>query len=276
MLLRNQMRGVFRYGALKAWRLRRRMARESVEPKHFLAVCAIMKNEGTYLAEWIDWHHAMGVEKFYLYDNDSDDDTRAVLEPYIASGLVEYVWFPGVARQLAAYDDCFERHRLDAQWIAVIDIDEFIVPMKHRTLREFMQTQSPDVASVEINWLCYGSSGHKERTPGGVMERFTRHSEPGHTLNHHVKSVVNPRRVCCMIGCHEAARVSGRTVDSHGETVSAHFRRRPQQQDVIRINHYAVKSFQEFMQKRARGRARGKQRYRPMDYFTQYDLNDQE
>ena len=105
------------------------------------------------------------------------------------------------------------------------------------------------------------------------MERFRRHSLPEHRLNTHVKSIVDPRRVCAMIGCHEAARLYGCAGDSHGMPVKKHFGDRKPQQDVIRINHYAVKSYEEFLAKRARGRARINT-LRDMSYFDAYDLND--
>ena len=79
-----------------------------------------------------------------------------------------------------------------------------------------------------------------------------------------------------MIGCHEAARIDGRTADSHGGEITRNFRDRTPQQDVIRINHYAVKSRQEFFEKQQRGRASGKKRNVPDDYFLSYDLNDVE
>lgn len=277
-MLRNQWRGKLRYGCRHAAETRAFLKEnEGVAPKHYLAVCAIAKNEGQYFREWIEWHRKMGVDKFYIYDNDSTDDTREVLAPYIESGLVEYTPFPGLSRQLAAYDDCLERHRLDARWIAVIDIDEFIVPLKDASIPEFLR-RFEDFSAVEINWLIFGSSGKKKQEPGGVMERFTRHSLPNHKLNRHVKSIINPRRVYNMIGCHEAARIDGDAADSHGTPLRRSFRDREPQQDVIRINHYAVKSYEEFTAKRARGRARGnvKHRIRGLEYFDQYDLNDLE
>lgn len=272
-MARNRWRGILRYGPLRAWRLRRSMKRDQSVPKHYLSVCAIAKNEAPYFKEWIDWHLSQGVEKFYIYDNESSDNIREVLDPYIERGVVDYTYFPGIGRQLDAYDDCFERHRLDSRWIAVIDIDEFIVPVRDRNILDFLH-RFEEFSAVEINWLCYGSGGQKEKTPGGVMERFKCHSLPEHPLNRHVKSIIDPRKVCCMTGCHEAARIAGKTADSHGDAVGDNFRRREPQHDVIRINHYAVKSYAEFMEKRARGRARGKRRYRPLEYFTQYDLND--
>ncbi|WP_313382317.1 glycosyltransferase family 92 protein [Proteiniphilum saccharofermentans] len=212
------------------------------------------------------------MEKFYIYDNESTDNTKEVLEPYIVSGLVEYVFRKGVKQQLPVYDDCLEKHRLDARWIAFIDLDEFIVPMQDKTIPQFL-CRFEGASAVEVNWLVYGSGGARKKVAGGVMERFKRHSEPSHILNRNVKSIVNPRRVFSFIGCHEVARMSGKTVDSHGQSVRKNFRDRNPQHDVIRINHYAVKSYEEFLEKRARGRARALS-IRNLDCFEQFDLND--
>ncbi|MCE5332002.1 MAG: glycosyltransferase family 92 protein [Bacteroidales bacterium] len=271
-MARNRWRGILRYGLCRAVKLMRRMKHDKSPPKYYLTICAIAKNEGPYFKEWIEWHKKLGVEKFYIYDNESTDNTKEVLEPYINSGLVEYIYFPGKRQQLLAYDDCLEKHRLDARWIAVIDLDEFIVPQKDATIPEFLR-KFESYPAVEINWLIYGSGGAREIAEGNVMDRFKYHSLPNHISNRHVKSIVNPRRVFCFIGCHEVARMSGRTVDSHGEIIKKNFRDREPQQDVIRINHYAVKSYEEFLNKRSRGRARTLKQ-RNLEYFNQYDLND--
>ena len=275
-MTRNQWRGKLRYGLLNAIKLRHRIKEhKDTKPEYYLAICAIAKNEGPYLKEWIEWHQKMGVEKFYLYDNESTDNTREVLAPFIESGLVDYTYVEGYSQQLPTYDKCMEEHRFDTRWLAIIDIDEFIVPQQDKSITDFLKRME-DFSVVEINWLCYGSGGAEKREPGGVMERFKRHSLPNHELNRYVKSIVDPRRVYCMIGCHEAARINGIAADPHGRKIKVSHRDREPQHDVIRINHYAVKSFEEFKQKQARGRARGNvsKRIRGDEYFTKYDLND--
>jgi hypothetical protein len=272
-LERNRWRGILRYGSIRAIKLLKRLKRErNAVPRYYLAVCAIAKNEGPYFKEWIEWHKNLGAEKFYIYDNDSDDGTKDILAPYIDSGLVEYVFFPGKKKQLPAYDDCLEKHRFDARWIAVIDLDEFIVPIKDKNIPEFLN-RFENFAAVEINWLVFGSGGAKQEEPGGVMERFKSHSASEHYLNRHIKTIVNPRRVFNFIGCHEASKISGNIADSHGNRIKKHFRDREAQHDVIRVNHYAVKSYEEFLKRRSRGLA-NTLRVRNLEYFDLFDLND--
>jgi hypothetical protein len=45
----------------------------------YLAMCAIAKNEGRYLQEWIEYHKLLGVEMFYIYDNESTDNTQSCI-----------------------------------------------------------------------------------------------------------------------------------------------------------------------------------------------------
>ncbi|MDE6573026.1 MAG: glycosyltransferase family 92 protein, partial [Duncaniella sp.] len=168
-MARNRWRGILRFGLINALRLKRRLKKDTTSPDCYLAVCAIAKNEGTYFKEWIEWHLSQGVEKFYIYDNESTDSTREVLQPYIEAGVVDYTYFPGYRMQLAAYDDCLDRHRLESRWIAFIDLDEFIVPRRHQSIPDFL-SGFEEFPAVEINWLIYGSGGAEKREPGGVME----------------------------------------------------------------------------------------------------------
>jgi hypothetical protein len=189
--------------------------------------------------------------------------------------LVEYVLWPGQAQQIPVYDDCIARHRLEPRWMIYLDLDEFIVPARREvTLTDFLKKMERHPV-VEVHWLVYGSGGQTERRPGGVMERFKHHSPQEHEVNRHVKSFIDPRRVGNMTGCHEAARLpgTGYPVDVRGERIRDNWARRKPVGGDIRINHYAVKSHEEFLEKRARGRARALT-MRNENYFRRFDRNE--
>ena len=85
-----RVKKIVEYGIFK-WKKESKELRKNQHQnkyKYDLAVVAIMKNEGPYLKEWIEFHKLVGVQKFYLYDNESNDDSRKILEPYIKEGLV--------------------------------------------------------------------------------------------------------------------------------------------------------------------------------------------
>ena len=105
-----------------------------------LAVGAIFRNEARYLPEWIGFHLRQGVERFYLYENNSSDDWEAALAPF--GDVVELHRFPRHPGQLAAYADCLDQHRRDTRWIAFIDIDEFLFSPTGRSLPDVLAASS--------------------------------------------------------------------------------------------------------------------------------------
>lgn len=48
-----------------------------------LAVVAIAKNESEYIAEWVAYHKAVGVERIFLFDNDSTDGMKNCIQQFI-------------------------------------------------------------------------------------------------------------------------------------------------------------------------------------------------
>ena len=79
-----------------------------------LAICIIVKNEGEYIKEWLDYHILAGVGKFFIYDNESEDDIKSILTPYIEKKLVDYSYWPGKAQQMNAYNDAIKNTALTA------------------------------------------------------------------------------------------------------------------------------------------------------------------
>src|SRR4051794_16423636 len=89
-------------------------------PRVPLAVCAIFKDEAEHLAEWVTFHRLMGVDEFYLYDNNSSDAWEHALRPELTSRTVQVTPWPASARvaQLSAYSHCLRRYGRRARWIA--------------------------------------------------------------------------------------------------------------------------------------------------------------
>lgn len=77
--------------------------------KYNLAIVAIIKNEGDYIEEWIRYHKLVGCEHFYIYNNDSTDNTVEILSPYVKQGLVTLIPCPGRGKQIPAYEDALRR-----------------------------------------------------------------------------------------------------------------------------------------------------------------------
>ena len=225
----------------------------------FLAIACISKNEGPYLKEWIEYHKIVGVERFYFYDNESDDNTKEVLEPYIKDGTVVYHFVPNhpitqQRPQVEAYNDAIFKYRDRTRWMAIIDIDEFIVPVEKNTIPEFLADYE-QYPAVAVNWVCFDSNGHDKRpdAAGGLLTaNYTRVCKDHNKIHDRkIKSIVNPKQVASFtvhfgFYYHNFEAVTENFQRIRGTTTKFH------SSSKIRINHYQTKSREEYVDKIAR------------------------
>jgi Glycosyltransferase family 92 len=221
----------------------------------YLAVTAIYRWEAEYLREWVAFHRLVGVERFFLYDNASEDGHREALAPFIEDGSVtlhEWPVFPG---QGPANNHCLARHGAEARWLAFIDVDEFLFSPTGLPLPEVLRRYE-DRPGVCVSRAWMGTSGHERRPEGLVLANFDSRLELPEP-NRAVKCIVDPRRVARRVNEHWFEFDGGAApVDEHGEPLET-WRRDELTFDTLRINHYFTKSEQEALQKFQRPQAGG-------------------
>lgn len=185
--------------------------------RYDLAIAAVFQDEAPYLKEWIEFHRMVGVQYFVLADDRSSDDFARVLEPYIAAGEVELLALPCPAAlqeqgwttyQTAALQALCERLRGVARWVALVDIDEFIVPSGDETLPALLRDHEA-LGALYVRWEPFGTSYVAALGATDLLTermrlkwRFT----PGHDMLG--KSIVKPHRVQSA-GIHRCALVRG-------------------------------------------------------------------
>lgn len=261
---------------------------------NYLSIATMFRDEAACLREWLLFHLINGVDHFRLYDNGSSDDFLSQIDDLVVAGIVDLVRWENSSdqSQQIMYHHAIESLKSRSRWIAFIDVDEFlfspVVPKLSQLLGDFEQ-----FPGVVVNWQIYGSSG-LERRDGLVLESFTRRAPRDYFRNYRVKSIVNPLQVESALGAHffsYAARQMA--VDEHREPIDVVYREdlsdaiqgrdplairfstRPTVTvDRFRINHYAVKSRNEYMTKLKRfsGRSYAYDRFR--EYWEIHDCNE--
>jgi hypothetical protein len=191
----------------------------------------------------------VGVERFFLYDNRSDDSHLEVLAPFIEGGTVVLHDWPSFPGQIGAYDHCLAEHGQDSRWIAYIDVDEFLFSPLLRPLPELLHDYE-SAPAVGVNRVTFGTSGHRTRPPGLVIENYLRRG-PG---NRFIKSVVQPERAARCVSAHRFEYRHGLAVDENGYPIHRDATKSVSMER-LRINHYYTRSEEELRAKHAALRA---------------------
>lgn len=228
-----------------------------------LTILAIFQNEAPYLAEWLAFHLAQGVERFVLFDNRSTDGWREVVAKF--KDVVDVIpWYLPQPCQVPAYVSYFQGvHQARggpyraSRWVAVLDIDEFLCPApgEPKLLREILADYAAQgVAGLGVNWMIYNGYTQYAAPPSGLqIDAYTLRCKDDHDCNNHIKSIVDPLRATGIRNPHEFT-LNGPMIDELGRPLKGHLTQTPTHTR-LRINHYFIRSRQEWETKVAKGRA---------------------
>lgn len=247
-----------------------------------VAICAIIKDEGKYIREWIAYHSLIGFDHFFLFDNESTDDTQSALQLASDFGICTFdtiVSIENKRAQLEAYKIGLQKARDKYEWVIFLDADEFINLKKHSSIKDFLSDFS-NFDAIGINWRMFGDNAHNYYAKGLVTERFTKCSNEHLGPNYLIKTIVKTRQVLePYIHTHKLVE-GAKFVNSAREDLK-HFPAARQEKivfDTIQINHYFTKSREEWEIKRLRGKAdfppNSKDRIRNAGEFEMNNKND--
>ena len=241
------------------------------------AVCLYVRDEARDIAEWVFYYLDIGFDDLFVYDNGSVDGTRDVLESLRAAGnpVLTIPWpFSDRHAQYTAYDHCLFWTRATHDWVAFLDIDEFLVLHSGLTLSELLSDRR-DCDAMAVHWAFFGSSGHEDFPNELTIEAFQRRAPDSFGPSRHVKSIVRPDGAIKAISPHvfevkrnyELASRAPVAWASTGITASA------PDYTVCQLNHYFVRSAAHWSAKLARGYRDGE---RSASEFVAYDRNEVE
>lgn len=160
--------------------------------KYELCVCTMLWNQAPALREWIMYHSWLGVQRWFIYDNNSDDGIQEVTEELDSENynVTRHLW-PWVKTQEAGFSHCALRAKDECRWVSFMDVDEyFYLPYttpRHQvyralgyagqnTLRSLVEnvTLSPEpIAEIRTSCHSFGPSGLKSPPPQGVTVGYT-------------------------------------------------------------------------------------------------------
>lgn len=143
----------------------------------FLAILTV-KNEGPFLIEWLAHARATGFTDILAFSNDCEDGTEAMLDRLATMGWLTHLPNPGPHAKGPQWDalKAADRHplRQAADWIMVLDVDEFVnVHVGDRTLPALLAAV-PEATAIPLTWRLFGNAGVVRFEDRPVTQQFTR------------------------------------------------------------------------------------------------------
>ncbi len=259
-------------------------------PSHLIITS--MKNEGSYIVEWIAYHRAIGFTDFLVYTNDCEDGTVEMLERLQAMGVIAHqanrVLRRGPQKSALKYA---KDHPLAkaADWILVSDIDEFlVVKVGDGSVRALLDHVPDDADVIPVTWRLFSHDDRVEFVDEPIIAQFTDAEKPleaGGFPDRFVKSLFRRQDEVARFGTHgpvaadDMARPlvwrqpDGRALGP-GDNLT-----RPATAfayDVAQFNHYAVCSVDNYLVKRDRGRVNHYRQVMGLDYWRRLCLGGEE
>ncbi len=241
------------------------LARRKVQPRKDVCIVATVRNEGIYLLEWVAWHRSIGIRDIFIYSNNNTDGSDALLAAMANAGLITWLENSDLGDALAQYKAYGHAlsilpDTLNYKWTAIIDADEFIMMDfdKFGSVSEYLNwNELTSADAIALNWIFFGTNGNKMWLNDLTIRRFRATEQ---FPNHHIKTIFRTNKFIYSL-CHYPKSFNDSKCsfvndlrNPHTFNISGDMALSDVQ--VAKnawINHYYVKSAEEFIWKKARG-----------------------
>ncbi|KAA8389441.1 glycosyltransferase family 2 protein [Acetobacter tropicalis] len=219
-----------------------------------LAIALFVKDEVHDIAGWIAWHSALGVEKFYIYDDYSTDGTYQVIKSISDKVNIEYyrsnIEKEGnfYYRQRDSFFDAAEKAKNHYEWIAFLDGDEYLSLSSAPSIVEFLDGFDQNCSAIALSWRIFGSSSRVLKDNVPIYRAFKHHSREDFGDNALVKSIVRPEKlVLSYENPHKFIINSGIYVDALGQEVAWNGATKKVTWEGACVNHYICRSMEHYI-----------------------------
>ncbi|WP_435661449.1 glycosyltransferase family 2 protein [Leisingera caerulea] len=256
-----------------------------------VVVVTTMKDEGAYILDWISHYKSIGVSDFVVFTNDCSDPTDHILRCLHRMGVVEHrfnrVMRRGPHKSALMWAE-YEPKVAGADWVLVADVDEFLqINAADGTLPGLLAVRE-DADAVSFVWRIFGNAGVGTADHPAVPQAFVRaEPEAGQSDEHRFfKTAFRNNGKFERMGVHRPflavppEEVNWQLADGtrlpQNELDGALYVRGSYGYSAAQLNHYALRSRDGFLNKKARGRANHFTASIEPGYWHKFDRNEEE
>jgi hypothetical protein len=222
-----------------------------------VSIVSIFRDEAKYLKEWIEFHLLVGVDNFYLVNNNSSDNYYEILKDYIDKKIVTLYDLniettnnqPSrnneeiiVSHWVSYLNDIVKKSNED--WVMHVSTDEFIYPTEVDNIKDVLINFEDNVGEISVNWTLFGNNNITLSKNDLLIEKLNKSSYPYHEHNYHVKPIFKPSSILNIPSVHFGSIKNGYIkVDANGNpnNFKTNYEVKERVLTPLHINHYRLR-----------------------------------
>jgi len=207
----------------KEYILEKKIDRNKYKDK--IGIMTHFKNENEYLLPWIYYYDKMGIDYFFIYNNNpKNKDYYDIVKEKYGDRVILCKWgfpfelnlWPSGRSQMAAFTHCLKKYR-NMKWIGFFDLDEYVVPLKDLTIKNFLDKFNVEnISTIAIECMWFGCGRGIECDNTNFLEKLTfckgetekRRDKEERRMRVNAKCFHNPRNAI-VIGNHKVVEFKG-------------------------------------------------------------------
>ena len=253
-------------------------------------VLTTMKNEAPYILDWVAHYKTLGFDNIVVCTNDCTDPTVEILTRLQEMGHLRHhntiVRAAGPHRSALRQALNFYSEVSNAEWLFVCDVDEYLnIHVGNGRVQSLIEAAGSGANIISIPWRIFGSGGVQPFQDIPVTQQFYYaelewDEELRPTTGKFVKSIFSEPLRCKRLGIHfpilnpeHVENAKWTLPDGKIYVIDGARTPNPPLFSTAQINHYALRSRDSFLVKRARGRANHVHQTLGEKYWDKFNLN---
>ena len=256
-----------------------------------IVVVTTMKDEGPYILDWVSHYKSIGATDIVVFTNDCTDPTDHILRCLNGMGVVEHrfsrVMKRGPHKSALMWAE-YEPTVRQADWLLVVDVDEFLQINSGDGTLQGLIAQHPEAEAISLTWRIFGNASVQHIDDAPVPVAFTR-AQPvqgGEGEARFFKTLFRNNGRLSRMGVHRPflaegldavnwILADGTPIPGERQAGALHVSGN-YGYAAAQLNHYALRSVDGFLNKQRRGRANHFTSNIELGYWHKFNLNDEE
>jgi len=224
----------------------------------YSSISTNVRDDNDYLDEWVKYHLGIGFEHITIYDHKSVIPVQSIWGNNVTVIRTEKEELR--TPEIIHMETLRER---PSYWLAIIDVDEFIVPLQHTNINNFLSKYEKH-GGIGIPWTFYGSDGRTKQSKGLVRDSYLWRTPDKEDLG---KIIINTQYCLKMMDPHYI-NASKPVVNEAFKVYNGSIFDSPRK--LVKLHHYFTRSYEEWIKKIKRGSGNPNTPERPISWY--YDI----